>query len=89
MGTREELDVFLGLLEHLKFTLYCHQQVIDLLDVSIFIDEDLSLGSTLFRKELSGNTLLHGTILQLTPLVHSIPYSQYLGSEGIVPDKRI
>lgn len=48
------------------------------LDLEIYINGDGSLGSSLFRNPSAGNTLLHATSSHLTPLLKSIPYSQYL-----------
>lgn len=51
---------------------------ISFLDIEIFIQENRTIGTTVFHKLTAGNTILHVASAHLCPLVISIPYSQYL-----------
>lgn len=48
------------------------------LDVSVSVNAERKLSSTLFRKTTAGNTVLHSDSFHPTPLKISIPYGQYL-----------
>lgn len=81
-GTRSKLDIFMGQLGHnesnLKFTIECSQKRVMFLDVQIGVDEWGNLFSNLYKKPSSANTILYAKSAHPKPLVHSIPYGQYL-----------
>lgn len=60
-----------------KFTM--HVRSIPFLDVIIFKQGDGTLGTSLYRKPTTGNTILHASSAHPQPLIRSILYSQYLG----------
>lgn len=64
-GTRDELTSFLNGLENnsynLKFTLTCNQKTIDFLDFTVYVNQNGTMGSSLHKKTLGGNTILHAT----------------------------
>lgn len=81
-GTQDELFIFFETLKqnefNLKFTLDFHQESLNFLDITIFVNQDGNLGSTLFRKSTGGNSILHAGSSHPIQLLMSIAYSQYL-----------
>lgn len=82
-GTQDLLDRFIQTLNqnclNLKFTVSTNLQRITFLDLTIFKDNNENcLASTLYRKETTGNTLLHANSAHPRPLIKSISYAQYL-----------
>lgn len=51
---------------------------IPFLDLYIFKQPDGKLNTNLYRKPTAGITLLHASSAHPSPLVRSIPYTQYL-----------
>lgn len=81
-GNRDKLFSFLTHLKgnqyNLKFTTTCDQSAKNFLDISIFFNSDGTIDSSLYRKPLASNTILHATSSHPKSLIQSIPYSQYL-----------
>lgn len=63
---------------NLSFTMECSQSSINFLDLMIYVDQESTLHSSLYRKASAGNTLLHASSAHPQPLLDSIPYSQFL-----------
>lgn len=68
---------------NLKFTILHDTSTITFLDVRVFCTSGGKLRSTLFRKEMVGNTVLHADSFHPTPL---IPFGQYLRLSRNCPD---
>lgn len=81
-GSIELLQPFLHKLNqnnfHLNFTMTWDQSSTTFLDVTIYKDENGLLSSSLYRKPMAGNSILHASIFHPQALISSIPYSQYL-----------
>lgn len=64
-GTRDELKLFMVTISNneynIKFTMTCNLRRVRFVDLEISVNEDGTLGSSLFRKSSAGNTLLHAT----------------------------
>lgn len=64
-GSREELSCFFDGLKsnsyNLSFTMEANQSTLTFLDITIFVNPDRTIGTTLFRKPSAGNSLLHAT----------------------------
>lgn len=71
---------------NLKFTMHQDLHQISFLDITIMIQEDGGISTTLQRKETAVNTLLHVTRFRPAPLLSSIPYGQYLRLRRICSD---
>lgn len=63
---------------NLKLTASFDQKSVMFLDVTISVQEDGKIATTLYCKPSSRNTLLHATSFHQATLVRSIPHSQYL-----------
>ena len=81
-GPQEDLMLFLNSLKqndyNLKFTYEISQRSLTFLDVQISIDDEGTIETSLFRKSLAGNSLLHATSSHPKSLISNIPYGQYL-----------
>lgn len=81
-GSESELYEFLRLISindfNLRFTMEHSQTRINFLDLTISIDVNGKLDSSLYRKPSAGNTILHANSSHPDALLRSIPYSQYL-----------
>ncbi|XP_077330261.1 uncharacterized protein LOC143964418 [Lithobates pipiens] len=81
-GIEAELFTFMELLKintyNLKFTMEKSRSSLTFLDIQIYVNPKGEIRSTLFRKPLAANTVLHASSSHPEPLVASIPYGQYL-----------
>ncbi|XP_040178452.1 uncharacterized protein LOC120911183 [Rana temporaria] len=81
-GSIPELERFMTIMNcndfNLKFTMNFSSSRIAFLDVTLLKSPDGTLSTGLFRKPIAGNTILHATSAHPSPLIKSIPYSQYL-----------
>ncbi|XP_040188254.1 uncharacterized protein LOC120920313 [Rana temporaria] len=81
-GLENELQEMLRLMNinsfNLFFTMSYNDKEVSFLDIRIFKELDGALGTSLFRKETAGNTLLHAESFHPEVLKKSIPYSQFL-----------
>ena len=72
--------------ENIKLTIEYSQQTINFLDLTIFKDEFGKLHTTIFRKEMSRNTLLRADSFHPTHLIENIPYGQFQRLRRICDD---
>lgn len=63
---------------NLKFTMQFSPSTITYLDITIKINQEGQINTSLFRKPTAGNTILHARSAHPRPLVQSIPFSQYI-----------
>ena len=81
-GTESELRDFVTAISdnefNLRFTMDHSSTEIHFLDLTVSIDEQGMIFSSLYRKPTAGNTILHAGSAHPESLVNSIPYSQYL-----------
>lgn len=81
-GSNEALHHFMLMLDtnnyNLKFTMESNENRIAYLDVTLSIEDDGTISTSLYRKPTAGNTILHTTSAHTHSLVQSIPFSQYL-----------
>lgn len=75
-----DLHVFMCALNdnifNLKFTMQCQSVRIPFLVVEIYVQDDGSIATTLYRKPTAGNTILHAQSSLPPVLVNCIPYRQ-------------
>lgn len=71
----------------LTFTMDFSKVSVPFLDVTVSVDQDGNLTSTLFRKETAGNTILKFSSSHPAPLHRAIPFGQYLRLRRICCNK--
>lgn len=51
----------------------CDRSAVNVLDISIYLNPDGNMGSSVYRKPSAGNTILHATSSHPNSLIQSIP----------------
>lgn len=89
-GTEEELISFHGYLNNantnVRLSLEYHKDKINFLDIEISKDDNGYLHTSLFRKNIHKNTILHANSFHSTTLINNIPFGQFQRLRRICDD---
>ncbi|OCT70436.1 hypothetical protein XELAEV_18037355mg [Xenopus laevis] len=80
-GPEDDLKGFLNYVNDnpydIKFTMQCHANQIDFLDLTFYVENNIIM-SKLYRKKIAGNTILRKDSYHPLHTVKSIPYAQLM-----------
>lgn len=81
-GSENELKVFSDYINSiyptLHFTVEYSQEKIHFLDLSITVNENKKLETSIYRKETDRNTILHSSSFHPDHIISNIPYGQFV-----------